>query len=316
MSQSNQTNSESQSQNNQGKKNNSIIYWVIILVLLAGCLYLFMSKNKMAQDNDIASKMQKTQIDSVNTVRDSLQKQFDALSVQIDMMKTQSAHQDSLLASDKEAMQKLKGQIAKILAKKNATDAELKDAREMIGNLTDQSKKYEARIAELEKENAALTGKVQVVTKERDSTVSKNIALHKIGSVLHASNLRMDPIHIKNNGKEKETKKAKKVDVLRIKFDIDENRIAESGTKQIYIRLIAPDGSIMGNPTNGSGMMNLNNGGKLGYSVVKDIALTQAQVVKDVTIDWHQEGDYQKGDYQIEIYNEGFKVGSGKVSLK
>jgi hypothetical protein len=126
----------------------------------------------------------------------------------------------------------------------------------------------------------------------------------------------MDPIHLRKNGKEKETTKARKVDVLRIKFDIDENRIAENGTKQLYVRIIAPDATILGNPTNSSGMMNTSNGGQLGYSVEKDISLVQGQMVKDVTVDWHQEGDYKTGDYIIEIYNEGYKVGSGNVTLK
>jgi hypothetical protein len=168
----------------------------------------------------------------------------------------------------------------------------------------------------LEKENQVLTGKNEVLTKERDSTVGKNIALKKIGSVLHASNIRMEPIHKRRNGKEKETSKAKKVDILRILFDIDENRIAESGNKAIYIRMIAPDATIMGNPANISGMMTIATGGQLGYSMVKEIALTQNEKIKDVAIDWNQEGDYKKGQYTIEVYNEGFKIGSGTVTLK
>ena len=301
---------------NAGKKNNSIIYWVVILILLAACLYLFMSKNKMAQENESSSKMMMHEMDSVKTDRASLQADFDAASAKIDQLVSQNSKMDSALKGDKEALAKLQAQIKTVLSNKNATQAELKKAREMINSLNDKTQQYEARIAELEKENEQLTGENKVLTKERDSTVTKNIALKKIGSVLHASNIRMEPIHKRRNGKEKETSKAKKVDVLRIMFDIDENRIAESGTKPIYLRIIAPDGTIMGNPANISGMMNVSTGGQLGYSVIKEIALTQNQMVKDVTVDWNQDGDYKKGEYTIEIYNEGYKVGSGKVTLK
>jgi len=140
--------------------------------------------------------------------------------------------------------------------------------------------------------------------------------MKKAGSVLHASNIRMEPIHKRRNGKEKETGKAKKVDELRITFDIDENRIAESGTKQIYLRILAPDGTIMSNTANGSGMMTASTGSQVSFSVEKDIPLVQNQPVKDVTIDWNQEGNYPKGDYTIEVYSEGYKVGSGSVTLK
>jgi septal ring factor EnvC (AmiA/AmiB activator) len=316
MSQLNQSNPQQPIQNSPGKKNNSIIYWVIILVLLAGCLYLFMSKNKMAEDNSANIKMEQKQIDSVNAVRTALQTDFDAASAKIDQLVTQNSKMDSALEGNKAEMAKMQVRIKGILSKEKATDAELREARDLIASLTDKTKQYEARIAELEKENTVLTDKNTVLTQERDSTVTTNIALKKIGSVLHASNIRMEPLHKRKNGKEKETSKAKRVDVLHIIFDIDENRIAESGTKQIYLRIIAPDQTILGNTANMSGMMTLNNGGQLGFSVLKEIPLTQNQMVKDVTVDWNQDGDYKKGQYTIEIYNEGYKIGRDQVTLR
>jgi len=313
MSQYNQITPQS---NNPGKKSNSIIYWVVILVLLVGCIYMFW-KNK--QDNTEATVKQEQltkTIDSVKTDRASLQADFDAASAKIDQLVTQNSKLDSALQGDKVAMGKLQAQIKTILSNKNATQAELNRAREMITQLTDKSKHYEARIAELEKENTQLTGQNKVLTKERDSTVQKNIELKKVGSVLHASNIRMEAIHKRRNGKEKETSKAKRADVLRIAFDIDENRIAESGTKQIYLRIVGPDGNILSTPSNSSGNMTTATGSQVSYSVMKDIVLTQNQPVKNITIDWQQDGNYNRGTYNIEIYNEGYKVGSGNVELK
>ncbi len=310
MSQSNETTPQ------QPKKSNSIIYWVFILILLAGCIYLFMSKNKMAEDNDLAMKQKQQQIDSVKTDRASLQSDFDAASAKIDQLTTQNAKMDSALQGDKEAMSKLRNQISAVLHNDKATKEELKQAREMINTLNDKSKQYEARIAELEKENTVLTGQNKTLAKERDSTATQNAAIKKVGSVLTCSNIRMEPIHLRKNGKEKETTKAKKVDVLRIMFDIDENRIAESGTKQIYLRIIAEDGNTMTSPANGSGMLNTMKGDQMSFSLVKSVPLTQGQPLKNVMADWKQDGDYAKGAYTIEIYSEGYKVGSGSVTLR
>jgi len=300
----------------QPKKSNSIIYWVFILILLAGCVYLFMSKNKMAEENDLAMKQKQQQLDSVKTDRASLQSDFDAASAKIDQLTTANAKLDSALQGDKEAMVKLRNQISAVLHNAKATKEELAQAREMINTLNDKSKQYEARIAELEKENVVLTGQNKVLTKERDSTISQNTAIKKLASVLTCSNIRMEPIHQKRNGKEKATTKAKKVDVLRIMFDVDENRIAESGTKQIYVRIIAPDANVMTSTANGSGMFTAGKGDQLSYSVVKGVPLTQGQPLKNIMIDWKQDGDYAKGSYSIELYNEGFKVGSGSVTMK
>ena len=316
MSQFNQ----STPQNNAGKKNNTIIYWVLILVLFVLCIYLFMSKRSMVAENAQNMTIEQHQKDSILTDRNALQNDFNAAAGKIDALVSQNSKLDSALQGDKQAMLKMKSEIATmlatILANKNATKAELQKARDMISGLTDKTKAYEARIAELEKENTTLTGENKNLTHERDSTVTQNVALKKVGSVLHASNIRMDPIHKKRNGKEKETSKAKRVDEFRIKFDIDENRIAESGTKQIYLRIISPDVNIMTNSANGSGMLTTSKGGQLSYSIESDIALTQNQPVKDITVDWNQSGDYNKGTYTIEIYNEGYLVGSGTVTLK
>lgn len=313
MSQYNQTNS---SQNDSGKKNNTIIYWVVIVVLLAGCIYLFMSKNKLADDKKVMETQKQQTIDSVSADYSELESDFNAASAKIDQLVSQNSRLDSALQSDKAAMEKLRSQIRTVLSNKNASQAELKKAKTMIDQLTDKTRQYEARIAELERENAVLTGENKVLTKERDSTVEKNIALKKAGSVLSAANIRMDPIDKRRNGKEKETKKAKKVDVLRITFDIVENRIAESGTKQLYLRIVGPDRNVLYTPSNASGVMNTAIGTQIQYSVMKNIVLTQNMPVKDVVVDWQQNGSYGKGTYTIEIYNEGYKVGSGNVELR
>jgi hypothetical protein len=63
-------------------------------------------------------------------------------------------------------------------------------------------------------------------------------------------------------------------------------------------------------------MITTSKGSQVSYSVEKDIPLTQGEMVKDVTVDWNQDGDYKRGTYTIEIYNDGYKVGDGSVTLK
>ncbi len=316
MSQFNQITPQEPPKNAPAKKNNSIIYWVVILILLTACVYLFTTK-KDVETQSAATQLKQTQkLDSLSSDRASLQADFDAASAKIDQLVTQNAKMDSALQGDKAVMTKLQGQIRSILSNKKATQAELQEAKDLIASLTDKSKAYEARIAELEKENTVLTGKNKVLTKERDSTVTQNIAIKKLASVLHASNIRMEAIHKRRNGKESGTTKARKADVLRVTFDIDENRITESGNKQIYLRIISPDGTVLTNPAYGSGMLTTAKNEQIGYTTMRNVPLNQNEKLKNIITEWNQENDYVKGTYTIEIYNDGFKVGSGEVSLK
>ena len=35
-----------------------------------------------------------------------------------------------------------------------------------------------------------------------------------------------------------------------------------------------------------------------------------------VNVEWSQNSKFQTGDYKIEIYNNGFKIGEGNVTLR
>lgn len=310
------SNNNSSAEQGSSRSGSPIIYWVIIALLLAACIFLFMSKNQMAEQDAADRQNLEAKIDSVSSDRESLQKDFEAASAKIDQLVTENARLDSSLQMDNSELVALKSKIKGILGKAKVTKVELKKAQELIASLNSKTAQYEARIAELEKENEVLTGKNVVLTKERDSTVTQNIAIKKLASVLHASNISLEPIHLKRNGKERETIKAKKVDVLRVKFDIDENRIAENGNRMIYVRIIASGGNTLNSAANGSGNLTTNKGDVIAYSMVKEIALVKEQPVKNLSLDWKQEGDYTPGNYMIEIYNEGFKIGSGNVTLK
>jgi hypothetical protein len=121
-------------------------------------------------------------------------------------------------------------------------------------------------------------------------------------------------LHEKRNGRERKTKLARKTDVLRIYFDIDENRIAEDGTKSLYLSITDPEGHLLTGGS-GSGVTSTSSGTPLNYTLLKQIPLKQDEPVKDVTVDWKQNEDFKKGVYSIAIYNGGYKIGGGDAML-
>jgi len=301
---------------NSKKNNNNIIFGVIIAVLVIIIIYLFIDRNKMSNQNQQMS----VQIDSVSLDRNNVKTEYDAALARLDDLVSKNSALNTEINDKNGEISKLKEELKTIMSKKNATASDLARAKRLIDELNAKTKGYEERIAELEGENKNLNEANTTLTKERDSTVTENVGLQqkvRLGAVLHASNIRMVPIDLRRGGKkEKETEKARRVDLMRIYFDIDENRIAESGSKELYLRISGPDGKLLSNAAYGSGITTTADGASLNYTLQKEIALQQNQPVKDVTIDWHQDSDYQKGAYMIEIYNDGYKVGSGSVTLR
>ncbi|XZF14351.1 hypothetical protein ACTHGU_21425 [Chitinophagaceae bacterium MMS25-I14] len=297
-------------------KNNNLILGVVIAVLAAAIIYLLIDRNKLTHQNQMVS----AQVDSVSLDRNSIKTEYDAALARLDDLVSKNTALNGEINDKNGEIAKMKAELQGIMSKSNATKSDLARARTLISELNGKVKGYEERIAELEGENKNLSDANTNLTKERDSTVTDNIALKqkvREGAVLHVSNIRMVPIDLRRGGKkEKETGKARRVDLMRIYFDIDENRIAESGPKDLYLRITGPDGNLLSNAAYGSGITTTADGASLNYTLQKQIQLQQNQPVKDVTIDWHQDSDYQKGTYAIEIYNDGYKVGSGSVTLK
>jgi predicted nuclease with TOPRIM domain len=298
------------------KKNNTWIFLAIIALLLGLVIYLFINQNRVSTERDQAF----IERDSVTLDRDNIRSEYDAALARLDQLTTQNATMDSMINSKDGEIARLKKQIQGIITNGNATKADLKKARNLIATLNAKVKSYEERIAELEGENSKLTDENKSLSQERDSAVTENIGLQqkvRLGKVLHASNIRLEPIDLRRNGKKEiNTSKAKRTDIFRVMFDIDENRIAEDGVQELYLRIIAPDGKLLSNAAYGSGVAATFDGQTLNYTMMKQINLKQNQKVNDVIADWNQESGYAKGNYTVEIYNDGYKIGNGTIKLK
>ncbi len=278
---------------------------IMMMTAVAAC-------NNTAPNNQQQQAQEKAKVDSLTTVADTLQSRNTADRVQLDQYMTRAAELDSQIRLKDAEIVRLKKANGKLARSNKELAAELKADKKLIGSLKDElnskDKDYAEKLGVLENDKSDLMRK-------RDSILTKYNHVVALASVLHASNIRLTAIRLKKHGEvEKITTKARKADGLKIVFDIDENRIAENGTKQLYLVIKDPNGTLL-NGT-GSGTTTTSTGSKMSYSVLKEIALTTNTPVKDVDVDWRQEGDYEKGSYTIDIYNGGYRIGGGHVDLR
>ncbi|ATL49517.1 hypothetical protein COR50_21350 [Chitinophaga caeni] len=307
------TGPSSSGQEKPSNNKNGIIYGVLIAALLGTWGYMFYSRSQTSQQLN----QQELTIDTITTARDELYSQFQATNARIDELISQNTRMDSLVKTKDKEIQDMKARISSILGNKNATQAELAEARRLIEQYKSNIESYTATIERLEGEKIVLTGERDVARKERDSVQTLKEDLDKkidLGSVLHASNIKLTPLRLKGS-KEIETSKAKKADMMRVTFDLDENRIAPTGDKEIYVAITAPDGTPLAVEALGSGKFTLEDGTEKLYTVKQTIAYTQGEKAA-VKMDWKQNSDFKVGDYNVEIYHDGFKIGQGKVTLR
>lgn len=292
------------------KKNNLWIYLTAGLIVLAGInIYLYFSKNKTDQEN--------IQLAEDKVIQDStlqnLQAEYNASLVRLDELVGKNTALDSMLLAKNGEFQKIQKRIQEITSKNNITEKEYKEAKTLIQSLQIKITHYEKEIETLKNENRTL----RILN---DSLAISNASLNEkveLAKVLHVSNIKLNPIDVRRGGtKEKETAKARKVDLLRIQFDIDQNLIDEAGNKDLYIKVIDPTGELLSNPALGSGSFITAEGNTEFYSISKRVMLEKQQSLSGVTVDWNQSAEYESGEYLVEIFHKGHVIGKQKVTLK
>lgn len=288
-----------------------LIYGILIAALLASWGYIMWDKSKGTQEKE----QLQTQVITIDSSKTAVQTQFQAALAQIDMLKSMN---DSLMTANSKQVNDLKARISNILSKNNATSADLAEARTLIGQLRSQLDGYQEEIERLKGEKIVLVQRNDSLQRVNDTATVQNQQLTSqvnLGSVLHASDFHITPLHVKKSGKEIATTKAKRADMMRISFLIDKNRIAPPGTKTLYVCITAPDGSPLAVEALGSGKFQLADGTEKLFTAQKTINYTTGQDTT-VTVDWKQNSDFKPGTYKVEIYEQGYLIGHGDVSMR
>jgi len=302
---------------NNGNKN--LVIGLLAVGLLGTWGYFLYDKNNTGNKVEIAQ----TQSEGYMSQRDSLKLMYDDAEARLDSI----TGANNNLQGEKSNLQKeidaKKSEISSILSKKNASDAELKRARTLIAELNGQIGKLEAEVTrltgenqELTANNTQLTGEKQVLEQNLQTTVTEKDALATtvdVGSTFSASNIAITPINEKRNGKEKTTSTAKRVDKLTVSFTI-ENRIATSGPTDLYVVVTDPKGQVVTNSALGSGSVTTRMDGDRQFTTKVPVEYEQG-TRKPVSFPIRQE-DFLRGDYKIEVYHNGFKIGEGIRTLK
>ncbi len=305
----------------KNNNNRNILTGILIVTLLATWGYIIYDKNKTKQEKQDLT----TQIVNSDSSKNELQRELNDAALRLDVLKTSNVKADSLLKTKDKDIQDLKSRVQTIINNKNATAAQLAEARRLIAELKGNIETYTAQIEELKTQNTQLTQEKEQVTQERDivrknydsanQVIKQKEDVIDVGSTLHASNFSIVGLKEKKNGKEKETTTAKRVDKLRISFDIDENRITQSGPKDIYVSITSPDGKPVTVDALGSGKFVTRDGIERPFTKKVQINYVQGQK-QPVTVEWTQNSGFQTGNYKIEIYNNGFKIGEGVRTFK
>lgn len=304
------------------KDNRNVIYAILVGALLLTWGYIIYDKSNTSKQIDTLT----AQTTEVTSERDEIQAEYSLSLARLDSLMGENQSLTDKLTGQNADIARMKKEIASILNNKNATARDLAKARTMISDLNGQIEGLAAEVDRLNQENQVLVASNTQLTEEKAQVEQTLVATEstrdsirqelgrtvEIGSTLSAANINMTPIQVKGSGKEKETVTAKRVDKMRISFTLNENRIAQPGEKQLLVAITGPDGKQI---IDNGGKFSTRDNGEYFYTNKVMVNYDNSRKVP-VSFDWNSKNDFQTGNYKIEIFHNGFKIGETTTSLK
>ena len=159
------------------------------------------------------------------------------------------------------------------------------------------------------------TQKLSNVSKQNKKIIKQNEALQKqvaIGAVLQINNVISSGIRIRSSGAQSETTRASKTNMIKTCFSIIENKLAQAGDKEIYIRILDSEGTLLNAPT----PLSIINQQKEKLKMSSKRTINYQNQNTDLCIFYEIENSIPAGNYSIEVYAEGFLIGETSIALR
>lgn len=308
---------DDQNLDNSEKKGNKKILltlFIIALLVLNGVLIYLHFKNK--EEIEVA-QTEKTQ---VSEELKGTSAKLDSISNELDIRIAEVTK----LGGDVESLVKVKEQL------------EL-DKKSLRGANRLSLQKYEEKIRTYEELLVARDKEIERVKKVNDQLFTENTTLKTqknqlndsistieqekkklsqqvaIASVLKTENLSIRAINAKGKEKEGGEYKARQVDKIKISFNLAENSVAKIESKDIMMRLIEPDGATLYDTGMGGGTFTAD-GKETYYTARQEILFDNTR--QQVSFVYAKGTPYKEGRHTVELYADGFKIGTGTFVIK
>ncbi len=315
----------------QSKHNFQAIAITIIIGLLGLNGYQWFLNRKLSE----TSQVQKVEMMEFQKVQEELDQDYQTALESLEEMRGNNEQLNAMIDSQKLELKAQKDKINNLIW----TKKELDKARQEIKNLNLNVTKYLADIQQLKEENKILTesnveltqrvesevkAKEEIIeaknalVAEKENLAKVNAALDSkvdMANAIKINFLEIKGYEVKKNGKLKERSKAKDVEVLRVCFLTETNMVTSPGRKKFYIRIINPQGETIAVEDSGSGIIT----NKLDNSQVRFTTSGEIDYKNEDTnacIDWTLPVQLVKGEYKVEMFNNGFPIGKGSFKLK
>ena len=276
---------------------------LVILALIAGAVWLFLSLQEQKQVNQDMKEL--AALD-----KQEMENEYERFALQYSEMKTQ-INNDSIveqLTQEQLKTQKLLEELKKVKADDAREIARLKrelaTVRAVLRDYVMQIDSLNRLNENLKRENTRVTAELEQRTQQVVGLSSEKASLSEkvaIAAQLDATNISLTLLDKKDRAMKKP--KLKDCRKMQVTFTITRNVTASNGNRTVYVRIQNPGGNVLG----GGGTFPFEN---------RDIECSARKVVEytgeetNVSVYWPVTQMLENGQYRVSIFADGHMIGS------
>lgn len=310
--------------NQEQKQDRKNLLWAALAVLALlnlVLLYFFYQERQenVNKDTIIAAKTEevlntKTKLDSISVQLDAKIAEIQQLGGSVDSLvalKEQlERDKQNLRISNASSIKQYEGKIRSYEAVLAQKDQDIRKLREELGIATSRNEELSQQVSGLQSERQALSDSVTNYS-SRNRELNEKVSL---ASALRAEDISVNAITTKGKEREGGNFRARRVDKIKVNFRLGENPIAQQNQKEIYLRILDPNGAVLSDMATGSGAF-MHNGREILYSSKEAVNYTNSRQAVDIL--YGRGGTpLKEGKYTVELYSEGFKIGQSDFTIR
>lgn len=282
--------------------------FVILLVLVIAALvwWSFRQKQQMQE-----------MVEMMEFEKEELQDEYEDLAIQFDGYQQLDIQNDSLQEQLAIEQQRVRDLLEELRITKVTNARRIAELKKELATVRSVMVVYVHQIDSLNQTNARLTEENQQIRRQNQQMVEHTTQLEKVNTQLSEVVSRAAMLEIGDfsvvflNKRDRKTTIYNQIQKLEFHYTLLKNITSEPGIKQVYMRLVRPDGEIMQKSPNH--LFPFENQ-QVPYSVKQEIEY-EGEEMSGVMY-WPVEEILQTGIYNVDFFIDGNMIGSFPFTLK
>ena len=291
-------------------KTNKILL-VTVLVLLVGAIGALIYLN-YHQRNEMQELVEIIEIE-----KEELQEEYENLAIEFDGYSQMDIQNDSLQDLLYREQQRVQDLLEELRITKVTNARRISELKKELATVRTVLKDYVRQVDSLNATNARLTEENIIVRAENEQVKTKNTQLTNLNTQLTETVTRAAMLELTDctctmlNKNDRKTRMVSQVTKLQFDYTIAKNITCERGLKDLYVRVITPNGVLMNEAENKRFPFESDS---IAYSITQQFEYSGEQYVGTVYLPITEE--VEKGFYTIDFFCEGNLIGSFPFQLR